>query len=150
MLQKKLIALCLMLVGTTVGCNSGKFSVSGPTGTVSGKATLDGKPVSAGSTVTFRHTTNSHTPAGIVSKDGTFTLQLAETLRVPVGVYAVSIMPPYSANSSSEDLMKASLERDKKSAPPVIPAKYHRTETSPIKLEVVEGANTLEIKLTSE
>lgn len=151
MLQNYFRGLIPFVLVALIGCgSSGTFTVSGPTGTVSGKVTLDGKPVPVGSTVTFRHTKTAHTPAAIVGDDGAYTLQLAETLRVPVGVYTVGVIAPSTGSKAPEDLMKASLEPKKDAGQPAIPAKFLNPDSSPLKLEVAEGQNTLDVKLTSQ
>ncbi len=151
MLENCFRGLVLFVLVSLTGCgHAGTFAISGPTGTVSGKVTLDGKPVPVGSTVTFRHSKSAHTPAAIVGDDGSYTLQLAETLRVPVGVYTVGIVAPSSGSKAPEGLMKASLEPKKDAGQTTIPSKFLNPDTSPIKVEVVEGQNSLDIKFTSQ
>lgn len=134
-----------------VGCGpKATFEITGPTGTVKGKATLDGQPVPAGCTVTFRHTKSEHAAYGQVSAGGDYTLQIAESLRLPVGVYLVAVTPPVQPKLSPEEAMKAAMANKNKKEDLVIPAKYFNPDSSPLKLEVIEGQNTLDVKLNND
>lgn len=138
--------LCLLM-----GCGrQATFDISGPTGTVSGKATLNGQPVSSGCTVSFRHTKSAHTAYGQVSADGEYNLQLAESLKLPVGVYLVAVTPPIQPKLPPEEAMKDAMANKPKNEEQKIPIKYFNPDTSTLQLEVIEGPNTLDVKLSSE
>ena len=85
-----------------------------------------------------------------VAEDGSYTLQLAESLRLPVGVYAVGVTSPPPPNMSTEEAMRVSMEKKNDSQLGAIPSKYQNPNTSPLKLEVVEGENLLDVKMTSK
>ena len=89
-------------------------------GAVKGKVTLDGKPLAKGTVALTDKDGKAYTAA--IAADGTFGLE-----NVPPGEYRVSV-------TDAKD----------------IPAKYADQKTTPLKLNVVKGANEPDIKLAGE
>jgi hypothetical protein len=121
------------------------------TGTVEGKATVDGKPA-VGAAVIFSGRDNRSATA-VVQEDGTY-----QTAGVPVGPVKVALMPgmggwgpiglptPKGANRDKEDLPKPA---PKRSPPPSIPKRYTNVETSGLTINVKGGRNAFNIEMTT-
>jgi hypothetical protein len=131
--MKQLACACVVLLAAGVAAQDKKPEPKGEP--VSGRVTLDGKPLSAG-VVTF------------VSKDGKTTVAAPVIdgrflATVPVGEYAVGITPP-----------RPPREKDPKEKPPapapVIPAKYGDPKTSGITYKVTDGKQDFDIDLKSK
>lgn len=131
-------------------------------GTVAGKVSIDGRPVSGGM-VSFLGadvepgTQNSAT--GTIQPDGTY-----EANKVPVGPIKVCIMPdmrpgrraPEEAPVRPLDREKGVRPKSKAAAPAAteapgrIPPKYTKFETSGLTLTVHSGTNPFDIEMTSK
>jgi hypothetical protein len=144
--------LILFAVAMIVGC--GGDSGRGPTGTISGKLTVNGQPAPAKTQVFFLSNTGDATSAEVAA-DGTFTI-----MGVTVGSYQVSVKPPPSAteNVSPEEAMRMmyGTEPGGKGTNPnafssasavQIPAKYTSFSDSGITFEVKEGVNDFALDL---
>jgi hypothetical protein len=129
------------------GCSKGGYS--GPTGTVAGKATLDGKPVPQGCVVTFMSDAG-FTASGKVGADGSYTLLNVDKPAIPVASYKVSVAQPATEISGADydKYMSPGGGSEAQSAPEAIPAKYQSRETSGLTFDVKEGPNTFNIELT--
>ena len=67
---------CLFMVS---GCGDSK-PASGPTGSVSGKVTLNGKPLPAGCSVAFTHQEKSIPARGTIGADGAYSIEEVQCL----------------------------------------------------------------------
>jgi hypothetical protein len=136
------------------GCGSSSAIPAGPKGTVTGKVTLDGEAVPAGSTVMFLHEETSLGATGTTTGDGTYSLTMLEGDQLPVGSYKISVTPPDqgAVDSSNEEAYAAAMEGggEEVEASSTIPVKYHDTESSELTYTVTEGPNTHNIELESE
>ena len=133
-------------ITVTGGCSKGGYS--GPTGTVTGKVTLDGKPVPAGCLVTFVSEAG-FTASGKVGADGSYTLLNVDKPEIPTATYNVGVTQP-SAEVSGADYdkyMSAGGAEEPKAAPATIPAKFQSSTTSGLSFGVKEGPNTINIDL---
>jgi hypothetical protein len=113
---------------------------------VAGKVTMKSKPVTVGS-VTFTPDASKgnnlkDSPFGVIGPDGTYTLKTGDRDGAPVGWYKVSInpmVPPGEGEAPAKALPKAT-----------VPAKYMKTDTSGISIEVTEtpkpGAYDIDLK----
>lgn len=127
-----------------VGCGAGgeKELYDGPTGTVSGKVTHNGKALSEGSTVQGLHE-KGYLIHAKVGADGAYKMVFQEndTESVPVGKYQISVGIPAAETPDPEDA-------DKTVAPKsVIPEKYLEPTSSGLSLEVKEGENKHDVTL---
>lgn len=111
---------------------------SEPTGTVTGKVTLDGQPVTAGE-IGFISAKGFSAVAEIGS-DGSFTLE--ENL--PVDKYTVTVNGPGLTEAPGEE------GGDAVAAKTSIPEGYFDESTSDITQEIVAGPNTVTIALKAE
>jgi hypothetical protein len=147
----KSLRLALFGVLAVVGCGGDS---KGPTGTISGKLTVNGQPAPAKTQVFFLSNTGDATSAEVAG-DGTFTI-----MGVTVGSYQVSIKPPAatSENVSPEEAMRMmyGTEPGGKGSNPnafasegavKIPEKYTSFADSGITFEVKEGVNDFALDL---
>ena len=125
----------LLPIALVVGCGGGGPDL-GPTGTVTGKVTSDGKPVTGGS-VWFH--TAGQIGFGEIGPDGVYSMswntggQHGE--QVPIGEYRIAIHPPEVGGGSTQDH-------------PNFPKKYADPSTSGLNRTVAEGENTFDLEMT--
>jgi hypothetical protein len=123
----------------------------GPTGTIKGKLTLEGKPLPAGSSAVFMEPKAGYLAFGLTDAEGNYTVNTWNDGNMPVGTYRVMVHPPGPANDSE----KASAEEimahpEKFKAVPIktdIPKKYRETATSGLSFEIKKGENVIDIDL---
>ncbi len=146
------VAVYSSLLLAISGCSGNDGSYSGPTGTVTGTVTLDGKPVSAN--VVFMNSIEGFNASGVADDSGSFSLQSNGNSEIPVGKYQVGVTAADSgAEMDPEAAMKASLESEDGSigeGSSTIPAKYNSPAGSGLSFEVKEGGNNFEVKMTKE
>ncbi len=123
--------------------------IDGPKGTVRGKVELDGKPISGGAHINFTHQKLGLVASSPVTADGSYSLEMLDTMQIPVGIYKVAVTPPAVPAMSPEEAMKLNVEGKLNDTASPIPAKYLRTDESPIKYEVKEGENKYTVELKS-
>ena len=140
------------LLVTVSGCSSGPQLAEGATGTVSGKVTLEGKPVSEGTVVMFQRDSDGQIATGECDADGDFLLRMKGGLEIVEGTYRVAVLPANpTANMSDEEAMQASVDGkldDVMQAGSAIPEKYQVIENSKTIFSVKPGPNefTLDMK----
>jgi hypothetical protein len=145
----------LLLVGIGVafiGCGS-ETGYNGPTGTVTGKVTFKGAAAPAGCAVTFWGTDKAgHIAVGSVGSDGSYSLRVSGSEKIPTGSYNVTVSPPASGPVDEKAIAEAMQSGDSskmpKAVPPPFPAKFADATTSEIKLDVKECKNLHDIPLT--
>jgi hypothetical protein len=124
------VLAALAIVSGLSGCSSGR-----PMGKVSGKVTLQGRPLTAG-TVQF---TNDKLGAGVsavLDTEGSYRVETP----VPTGLYEVTILPPPPPAPHEMD-KAARLPRSN------IPVKFQDPKTSGLSATIQEGANTADFAL---
>ena len=132
---KHLVAALVVIIA---GCNgSGE-----PTGTVTGRVTFEGAPLSEG-TVSFSSEGGSSIVASaVVQSDGAYVLELGEDARIPIGQYKVSVHPPAPpfdpANPAPLEIKEY----------PNIPPRYRDPASSPLQVDIVEGKQEWDFDLT--
>ncbi|MFO0956749.1 MAG: hypothetical protein U0800_04685 [Isosphaeraceae bacterium] len=130
--SKRLIAVAL---GAMAGCSGGKAGT--PTFPVEGRVEYQGK-AATGAFVVFHPTQEQGgevRPTGKVGEDGKFQLTSFDDLDgAPAGEYAVTVEWYKLVNKGS----------DWQRGPNVIPPKYGKADTTPIRVTIREGSNTLE------
>jgi hypothetical protein len=119
--------LCVVVL--LAGCSSGP-----DTGTVRGKVTFKGAPVTEG-TVTFTNPKEGGAAEAKLDKDGSY----AVPNRVLVGEYQVTITPLMEMRDTDPGKTPPALVE--KSAPN-IPKKYRQPGSTPLKQTVKKGENT--------
>ena len=122
-------------------------------GSVSGKVLLGDKPLTGG-TVIFTHANAKvAVPAtSAIAADGSYSLEMIDTLQIPVGLYKITVQAAGQAAMSEaeyEAFMAKGMDGSVKEAgASAIPAQYQRPETTTLKYEVKEGENKNDVKLT--
>jgi hypothetical protein len=138
------VAACLI----TVGCGGTSY---GPTGKITGRLTLAGKPLAQGTAVSFMQMEKGFLAFGLTDADGKFEVTSWNGGNMPVGKYKVMIAPATGGTTSTEemtpeelferpDLMDAPTSKD-------VPKKYRDTATSDLEFDIKEGANEIPIDL---
>ena len=110
-----------------------------PTGTVSGKVTMNGKPLEGGSIVFFAEK-GGDSASGSVMKDGTYSLKHGKGFSVPAGDYRVALSPVNVDAPAPDptDLMNNPKKYEPNNS---IPEKYLDSTTSGLVAVVKAGSN---------
>lgn len=135
------------------------------TGKVSGRVTLDGKPVQPGCVLTFLPVSaGAEISSGLVLDDGTFVATSGDISGIPIGEYRVIVSPPPLSPEDEEELTKKNsqavmsalinkspkeLEKVEYPQDAVVPRKYWRDTTSGLTFTVKEGDNKAAFDLSS-
>jgi hypothetical protein len=150
-----------LLIGVSPGCWNSASKVV--TGQVSGKVTLEGEPVKGGCLVHFvSRETGQVAGVGIIKEDGHFVALSERTPGLPVGEYAIQILPPPQDKAQEEEERKkvmgavigAVANKTKNPVIPpfsqeeVVPSKYWSDATSTLTFKVQEGDNSAAFELT--
>ena len=145
------VACCipLLLVASLAGC-AGRDLPDGPTGTVDGTATFQGRPIPVGSTITCVHLEKSLPAVGEVQQDGHFTLRMKNSSTILAGKYSVAVFPPTVQMTPQEAMTAAQAKKLPNTKYPEIPERYRSAETSGTTLEVKPGANKFELDLKED
>lgn len=135
------VSLCLFLSFLS-GCGG-----RGPTGTVTGKITKDGKPIAAQVSYKGESSTASATsdPA-----TGIYTLRSGQVTDIPVGTYQIAVSEVSSAVDTQSADYAAMMTGGASGSTPKsseIPAKYKAFGTSGLEFTVNKGENTFDIEL---
>jgi hypothetical protein len=130
--------LAAIVLASLGGCSGSKYEAQ-----VSGRVTLDGKPVGPGVIVFAPEDGKSNPPEGAIMPDGSYFLRTSRDLGLPPGKYKVSV--------SVFDVSDAQ-PNQRSMAPPklVTPERYASHETSPLAFEVSSGSNTIDVDLKSQ
>lgn len=122
----------------------------GPQGTVHGKLTYNGGPVTPGTAISFIGE-NGAAASGAAGADGAYRLSTPQGNAVPVGKYKVVIIPVRTGSElMPEQAMEAATKAAKEGAkepPTPFPKKYMNPLTTPETREVKEGDNEINIDL---
>lgn len=143
----------LFLVTAIVGCGGYDY---GPTGTVTGRLTMDGKPLPAGHNVSFMDMEKGYLAFGTTDADGNFTVQSWNEGNMPAGKYKVTIAPPAGTapaeegNYSAEEIFDNPELLEAPAPNMVFPRKYGSTTTSGLEYQVEEGENHFDIDIKSK
>ncbi len=144
-------AFALSFVVSTIGCGGSPY---GPTGTVKGKLTMEGKPLPAGHSVSFMQMDKGFLAFGLTDAEGKFEVKSWNDGQMPIGSYDVMIGPPggeaadVSSMSAEERFDNPQGGADKNRV--AFPARYRETTKSGLKYEVKEGENSFDIDIKSK
>ena len=143
------VIIIVVLLASSIGCGG----ASGPTGTISGKLTLNGSPAPQGTHVQFL--SDAGASSAEVSGDGSFTI-----MGVAIGSYKVMVTPGVGSASSGamdpETAMRLAYGEgpdgtgknpDAFKADAAIPAKYTDIATSEVSFDVKEGVNDFSLDM---
>jgi len=149
LLSRFFILEVLVGAGLVLGC-TGKKDVS--LAPVTGKVTLDGKPLTSGSVSLIPDVPLGNEGAqeaskmqtiglsgGEIKSDGTYTISTAGKEGAPLGKYKVRVLPPMTEPSQSKEAPKLRFRQD-----------YTDANKTPLKYEVVSSpeAGRYDLKLT--
>lgn len=146
MLAKSVLALLLL-----AGCGgTPSLQPDGPTGTVSGKVTWKGAPVTSG-IITFVNPQQGLPFTANIGADGSYALVGPFNGAIPVGEYQIAVAPAQQAPPDPMALMQpmgeAGAPQPAQDVPGEIPLKFRSPDLSGIKKTVVEGANDIAVDI---
>ncbi|WP_237228003.1 carboxypeptidase-like regulatory domain-containing protein [Rubinisphaera sp. JC750] len=132
---------CSAILAVTLLCVAGCGGSSEPQGTLSGKVTYNGEPVSEG-VVIFSSSGASFGAQADIEEDGSYTLSTYEG-GVPPGTYEVAVLPPTITLPDTEDSPGGEALKEVDN----IPQKYRSTQSSELTVTINEGSNTFDIAM---
>lgn len=124
----------------------------GPTGTVAGRLTQAGEPLTEGTQVVFMHPEKGYAAFGSTDAEGNFQITSWNDGNLPIGTYRVMIQPPageLNPDTATDEQLLAGAQ------PETVPEaefdfKYRQTSTSGLAYDVNEGPNSFEIDLKKD
>ena len=134
----RLRGLCVLALVLCFGCGSGNKT---PVGTVSGKVTFNGMPVTEGF-VTFVRQGGGGSGAGTIGSDGSYSATGVDG-GIPTGEYTVVVMPPEVQKDLGPNTAPAVVRKEMKD----IPQKYRGEATSDLKTSIKEGSNEYNVDM---
>jgi hypothetical protein len=151
-MNKTVIAFLPILSFTLAGCGGYDY---GPTGVITGRLTMDGKPLPAGHAVTFMEMQKGYLAFGVTDEEGNYEVNSWNDGYMPVGPYKVAIAPPVgtppdTSQYSADELFEHPELMDEPGGKALFPRKYLATSTSGLEFEVKEGENHFDIDLKSK
>lgn len=150
-IRRWLVVLALgPCLSAVVGCGDSK-PTRGPTGAVSGKVTLNGKPLPAGCTIVFTHQEKSVPATAPIGSDGSYSLS-----SVVAGAQKVSFNAPAKAAAAAPDpsnpeaykaFMMGKGAKSTAEDKPSFPKRFMSPDESGLTFTVQEGPNTYDVDL---
>ena len=140
----------VMLAAFAAGCG-GSQEVVGPTGTLKGKLTLAGKPVSVKVTLVCQHTQSGRLFIATTNESGEYTVT-EPTSKMPTGRYEVTVQGQVFEKDPTEGLEPVQDGKKEAAAAPAVlkfPDKYRNAHESGLGFELEPGANerTFDMKM---
>ena len=140
-----------LMVAATAACGcSGEFDY-GKTCKVVGRLTMDGKPLSTGTGVSFMEPINGYLAYGVTDAEGNFEVKSWNNGRMPLGKYKVSLTPPPAQGPAPAAMTPEQKFDHPELAEPVLrleyPKKYADMKTSGLEFEVKDSENHFEINI---
>jgi hypothetical protein len=140
----------VLLLALAAGC--GDASGVGTTYPVTGKITVDDRPLTATSTVVLfkpdaaRGNTSAFEPTGTVDEQGTYTLLTKGKGGAPPGWYKVVVTATEVSGGGKGSASKRPVPQS------LVAPRYGQATTTTVSIEVIEspGPNAYDIKLTSK
>lgn len=144
-LTRMTILLVTLALG---GCGGYDY---GPTGKITGTLTMDGKPLAAGTAVSFMQMEKGFLAFGLTDAEGKFEVKSFNGGQMPVGKYKVMLAPPAAATPPAKEVSAEDAFENPELLDPVVkadfPKKYRDTQTSGLEYEVQSGSNDFAIDL---
>lgn len=134
-----------------LGCGGEGY---GPTGKITGRLTMDGKPLAAGTAVSFMQMEKGFLAFGLTDADGKFEVGSWNKGDMPVGTYKVMLAPPSAPTKPAKEVSASEAFENPELLEPTVkadfPPKYRDTNTSGLEYEIKSGPNHFDIDLKSE
>ena len=130
------------------GC-SGGFDY-GDTGKIKGRLTMEGKPLEAGTGVSFMEPIKGFLAFGMTDANGDFTVDSWNNGNMPLGTYRVWVTPPPSAAPAKELTPEERFDHPELVEPRAkleFPKKYADAKSSGLEFEVKKGDNVFNVDL---
>lgn len=150
MQSSRLLSLALLLAVLPYGCSADHDY--GPTGRVTGKLTMDGKPMAVGTGICFTEPIAGFLAFGLTDAEGTFSVDSWNEGNLPVGQYKAWLAAPAGApprELTSEERM----DHPELAAEPRVryefPKKYLDIKTSGLQFDVKNGDNHFDVNVES-
>ena len=124
-----------LLLLSVVGCQGGE-----PLSQVAGRVTIGGEPVTTGG-IEFEDRAAGISAGTALNADGSYEIRRLGKRGLPPGDYRVAVRP--LPRPSDEGRLVGDGRPVPRPSASAIPEKYHRTETSGLKITVVGGDNGL-------
>jgi hypothetical protein len=145
----------LLALVACAGCGGYNY---GPTGRITGRLTMDGKPLPQGTSVSFMQMEKGYLALGLTDADGKFEVGNAPGTfnqgDMPVGTYKVMISLPSAEAQRKEMTPEEAFDNPDITGEAVkaeFPAKYRDVATSGLEFEIQPGkTNNFEIDLKSQ
>jgi hypothetical protein len=123
----------------------------GPTGTIEGRLTMEGKPLPKGTKVLFMEQREGFLAFGATDEDGRFKIASWNDGNMPVGKYKVTIQPAGMGDGEQPfDIDAPARKRPAKKPAAGFPKRYRTITTSKLEYTVDEGANDFTIDIKSK
>lgn len=151
-LRQMLAVPAALLAVSLAGCGGYDY---GPTGNITGRLTMDGKPLAAGHGVTFMEMQKGYLAVGVTDENGDFEVKSWNDGNMPVGPYKVAIAPPAgtapdTSQYSADELFEHPELMEEKGGDAQFPRKYLSNKTSGLEYTIKEGDNHFDIDLKSK
>ena len=158
--EARILIVVLLILAPGCGGGGGGNAYKGPTGLVTGKMIIDGKPLAEGCQIVFQATEGGYIAVGTIKSEGKYTLTCDGSFNVPAVKYRVQLAPPSKVEplTSSKPQDPSEMARKvmgppgsakvKESAKPPFPEKYSSTLTSKLEYTVKAGSNTADFDLS--
>lgn len=144
----RLLAGCCLILAAG-GCSSGVDF--GATGTVTGRLTMDGKPLSPKHAVSFMDMQKGFLAYGKTDADGKFQVDSWNEGKLPIGKYHVMIAPPPFEGPKKEMTPEERFDHPEMEVMKMeFPKKYRETATSGLEYEIKVGPNVIDIDLKAK
>ena len=128
------LLLVALIGGLMVGCG-GKDGA----GSITGKVTFEGKPVTVG-TVRFSGHHSGAASQNNLDEEGAYSLVIPDS-GLPAGDYTVTIAPVISYKSGEHGMQTVYQGQES------IPVQYHKPKNSPLKATLADGNNTFDFDM---
>jgi hypothetical protein len=140
--------LLLLGLATLGGCSKGNDF--GPTGKITGRLTMDGKPLPEKTSISFMEPMSGYLAYGQTDADGNYNIASWNNGEMPIGKYKVFLSAPPTkvdpASLSPEQLFEhPELAEGKVRLP--FPKKYGDMNTSGLEYEIKAGENKFDVDI---
>ena len=126
------------------GCSGGGISGTAP---VAGTVTYKGQPVEGAAVSFIGDGEGSRVATATSGAGGTYELMTADTKGALPGQYSVTVTKTQTSGGGPQSMEEAAKAPAAPTSEELLPAKYSSPGTTPLKLEVKSGSNTIDLTL---